>query len=210
MPTSEVWTSAFVTRNANPTAHNGRLALLGKTVVEAVLTEYTFAKYPNMPGEGLSAIQAHFMADEQLAEIAQAVGIRHGIVHPTAPSDDPRAAVRERATCVKAVVAAVLLDQGSAAARQLARDLLQPQLVGLDVERFIRMQHPKRTLASLLAAAGREPPVTRMLSESGRTTHLPTFLVGCFSGAELLSEGSGWSIKRAEKEVCVLRHGSAI
>jgi len=140
------------------------------------------------------------LADEQLASVAQAVGIRHAIVS-AAPATDHRAAVRERATCVRAVVAVTMLGQGSAAARQLARDLLQPQLTGMDVARFIRLEHPKGTLSALLAASGRGAPVTRVVQESGRKTHLPTFLVGCFSDGELLGQGAGWSIKRAEKEV---------
>jgi large subunit ribosomal protein L44 len=85
----------------------------------------------------------------------------------------------------------------------------------------MRLAEPKRVLAALLKKKGMEAPVARwvalfspdifpitqssrwhrLLEESGRMTHAPSFVVGIFSGATKLGEGVGNSLKMAETRV---------
>jgi large subunit ribosomal protein L44 len=58
---------------------------------------------------------------------------------------------------------------------------------------------PKLLLTALLKKQQKEPPVTRLLKESGRLTHSPVFVVGIFSGNEKLAEGYGSSLRYAER-----------
>ena len=65
-----------------------------------------------------------------------------------------------------------------------------------------RFRHPKFVLQQLLQSRKMGPLTTRVVQESGRMTHHPTFLMGAFSGETMLGQGSGTSIRRAEAEAC--------
>lgn len=60
----------------------------------------------------------------------------------------------------------------------------------------------KRHLTSLLKRSKKEPAVSRLLSETGRHSSSPVFVVGVFSGEEKLGEGFGSSLKMAEVRAC--------
>jgi dsRNA-specific ribonuclease len=134
----------------------------------------------------------------------------------------------------KALVGAVLLDQGPTAAAAFARKVVSPRLDSINVEDLLSLRHPKVTLAKFLArdkqpapkyrsvtkppaAPGRwspwrflrcsplpSPPsllvLSRVLNETGRLTHLPTFQVAVFSGDKELATAASYSLKIAEAE----------
>ena len=67
----------------------------------------------------------------------------------------------------------------------------------LDISSLFSFQQPTRDLSKLCAREGFEPPVARILSETGRKSRHPVFVVGIFSGREKLGESSGGSLDEA-------------
>ena len=96
---------------------------------------------------------------------------------------------------VKAVMGAVYLHGGRKAAKLFFKDhFLSRQL---DVGKLFEFSQPTRDLSRLCAREGFEGPVARILSETGRMSRHPVFVVGVFSGKDKLGEGAGGSLDEA-------------
>jgi large subunit ribosomal protein L44 len=63
---------------------------------------------------------------------------------------------------------------------------------------LLKFNNPKRTLSDLCQKLERERPQSRMIAETGRLSINPIFVVGVYSGAEKLGEGTGSAIRMAE------------
>ena len=92
---------------------------------------------------------------------------------------------------VRAVVGAVYLHSGRAAAKAFFDAHVASRK--LDVSALFAFRQPQRDLSRLCAREGLEGPVARILSETGRLSRTPVFVVGVFSGREKLGEGTGAS-----------------
>ncbi|GMM37790.1 mitochondrial 54S ribosomal protein YmL3 [Saccharomycopsis crataegensis] len=68
----------------------------------------------------------------------------------------------------------------------------------LKIQDMFEFEQPTRELAALCKRQGLEQPVTRLLSESGRASKRPVFLVAVFSGNEKLGESFGASLREAK------------
>ena len=62
---------------------------------------------------------------------------------------------------------------------------------------------PARDLSRLCAREGFERPVAKIISETGRRSRHPVFLVGIYSGADKLGEGAGASLAEARTRAAV-------
>ena len=96
---------------------------------------------------------------------------------------------------VRAVFGAVYIHCGRLAAKNFFNAHIASRK--LDVSKLFEFKSPTRDLSRLCAREGFEGPVARILSETGRTTIAPVFVVGVFSGKEKLGEGTGASLEEA-------------
>lgn len=71
----------------------------------------------------------------------------------------------------------------------------------MDLAALLKFENPKRVLSVTCDKYGRERPQSRMIAETGRLSMSPVFVVGIWSGAVKLGEGSGSSIRMAEFRV---------
>ncbi|ROT43041.1 54S ribosomal protein L3 [Sodiomyces alkalinus F11] len=105
------------------------------------------------------------------------------------------------AAVVRAVVGALYIHAGRDAAHAFVRAHILSRHV--DLERLFSFKLPTRELAMLCAREGFEPPVARLLSETGRRSRTPVFVVGIYSGRDLLGEGTGASLDFARQKACM-------
>lgn len=68
---------------------------------------------------------------------------------------------------------------------------------------LIAFRTPTKDLSRLCAREGFESPVARILSETGRLSRHPVFIVGVFSGRDKLGEGAGSSLDEARTRAAV-------
>lgn len=101
------------------------------------------------------------------------------------------------ANFVKAVCAGVYLHEGPEAYKQFFRDHILSRHI--DIYRLFNFRQSTRILSRLCTREGFQPPVARLLSETGRRTRTPVFVVGVFSGNEMLAEGTGASLNEARR-----------
>lgn len=108
-----------------------------------------------------------------------------------------RAVTVERASTnfVRALAGAVYLHCGKKAAKAFFRAHILSR--HLDVSALFEFRQPTRDLSKLCAREGFESPVARILSETGRLSRHPVFIVGVFAGREKLGEGTGSSLDEA-------------
>ncbi|RPA82093.1 ribonuclease III [Ascobolus immersus RN42] len=105
------------------------------------------------------------------------------------------------ANAVKAVFGAIYLHEGQKATYEFFKAHILSR--HFDLEKVFDFFTPTRTLSRIAAREGFEPPIARLLSESGRNTRHPVFNVGVFSGDELLGEGAGASLNEARIRAAV-------
>ena len=180
---------------------NGRLSFLGKALVQYYVAEYLLTTYPNMQVDSLADLQAFLMNTEALVKLADYIGITD-LIRCQRRLDDLRMQ-RIISRAVFATVACLQVDQGPSAARKFVHELITSKMAGVDLHEVIKLQHPRLMLKNILVSQGLPNAESRLLKETGRATHFPTFVVGVYSGERLLGEGCGTSLKRAEREAVV-------
>ena len=102
---------------------------------------------------------------------------------------------------VRALMGAVYLHAGKKAAYNLFKAHILSR--HLDVGTLFEFRQPTRDLSKLCAREGFESPVARILSETGRKSRHPVFVVGVFAGKDKLGEGSGGSLDEARIRAAV-------
>ncbi|KAL2131642.1 hypothetical protein VTI74DRAFT_4769 [Chaetomium olivicolor] len=105
------------------------------------------------------------------------------------------------ATCARAVTGAVYAHCGRDAAKAFIKAHVLSRT--LDLSRLFAFRKPTKELSLLCAREDFEPPVARLLSETGRLSRTPVFVVGIFSGKDKLGEAAGPSLE-------VARHKAAM
>ena len=102
---------------------------------------------------------------------------------------------------VKATIGAVYLHAGRVAAKTFIKEHILSR--HLDMSSLFQFSQPIRDLARLCAREDFEAPVARILSETGRHSRSPVFVVGIFSGREKLGEGADATLDNARTRASV-------
>ncbi|KAK0637293.1 ribonuclease III domain-containing protein [Bombardia bombarda] len=104
-------------------------------------------------------------------------------------------AERAHANHVRAVVGAVYVHCG----REAVQSFIKAHILSrtLNFESLFKFKNPIRELALLCAREEFEHPVARLLSETGRASRTPVYVVGIYSGSDKLGEGAGSSLVTA-------------
>jgi len=99
------------------------------------------------------------------------------------------------ADSVRAVVGAVYTHCG----RESAKAFVKAHVLSrtLDLNRLFSFANPTVELATLCAREDFEAPVARLLSETGRLSRTPVFVVGIYSGKDKLGEAAASSLDAA-------------
>ncbi|KAJ1499015.1 hypothetical protein HMI56_004634, partial [Coelomomyces lativittatus] len=175
--------------------YNDRLEYLGQKVLGLYVTEYIHAKYPNIFYDGLRDAVNAYTCLNTLNRFGRFLGIPN--VVRWQPKDTQKTGEdRIVAKAVMALIGAIYHDKGSIVAKKFIHACILSQKI--DMNAIINLKQPKRLLSALLKRKHMEPPISRLLSETGRHSATPAFVVGVFSGFKKFGEGYGSSIKMAE------------
>ena len=112
----------------------------------------------------------------------------------SSPSPPPKETTVEAASAsfIRAVAGSLYLHAGTTAAKTFHTDHILSR--HLPLHTLFHFAHPTRDLSRLCLREGFEPPVARLISETGRLSRAPVFVVGVFSGEEKLGEAAGSSL----------------
>jgi dsRNA-specific ribonuclease len=93
---------------------------------------------------------------------------------------------------VRALVGALHLHAGASASKAFHTEHILSR--HLQLHQLFNFTHPTRDLSRLCLREGFEAPVARLISETGRHSRSPVFVVGVYSGEDKLGEGAGSSL----------------
>ena len=196
-------THASYANEAEPAANvldNETLEFLGDSVLGFLVSDRLYRAHPDWEQGTLTKARAEIVSEAFLAETGRRLSL--GPLLRLASSDE-RAGGRDRdarlADALEAIVAAVVLDGGLDAARNVVARLFDADLAALEPEELSR-RDAKSTLQEQAQADGMPLPRYRLLSESG-PDHEKRFLyeVRYGSGDEISATGEGASKKEAQR-----------
>jgi len=200
----DLLTQAFVHRsflNENPDfklSHNERLEFLGDAILEQVVTEYLFRKYPQKSEGELTGWRAALVNAKMLAKIAQELDFNDFLLLSQGElKEKGKARQYILADTLEAFIGALYLDQGIDSCKKLIEENLLKEL-----PRIIDQDLFKDAKSCFQEEAQEKKGITptyNILQESG-PDHVKKFVVGVFLGKELVAKGQGLSKQEAEEE----------
>lgn len=195
---------AFIHRsyiNENPSAglaHNERLEFLGDAVLELIVTDYLYKKYPNYAEGELTALRSALVNAVIISDIAAGLEMNDYLLLSKGEAKDiGKARQYILANTYEAYVGALYLDQGYETADKFVGKTLLPHTEEIISKKLWR------DAKSLVQEKAQEfvlvTPSYRVLSESG-PDHDRHFTVGILFGTDLIAEGKGKSKQEAEQK----------
>lgn len=178
--------------------HNERLEFLGDAVLELVITDYLYKKYPEKNEGELTAYRSSLVNSVTLAGAAEKIGMNSFLLLSKGESKDVgRARQVILANTFEALVGALYIDQGYEGASKFIAE----QLFGLIEEivenkSFIDAKSRFQEEAQEKVGA---TPLYKLLKESG-PDHNKVFTVGVFLREEMIITGEGKSKQEAEQD----------
>jgi ribonuclease-3 len=178
-------------------SHNERLEFLGDAVLELIITEYLYAKYPDNDEGDLTAFRSALVNAVIVGEVALSLGMNDYLLLSKGEAKDVgKARSYILANTYEAYVGAVYLDRGY----EIAKDFIAKTLFGkIDT---IVAKKLWRDAKSLVQEKSQEylnvTPSYKVLNEAG-PDHDKHFTIGIYFGNDLVAEGKGKSKQEAEQ-----------
>jgi len=172
-----------------------RLELLGDAVLNLVVCDHLYHRYPESAEGDLAKLRARIVSEPYLARIAQRLDLSHFIL---LGKGEEKSGGRGRpsllADVIEAVLGAVYVDSGFGVAHAMTTRLLQ--------DTFEEVEQPgedyKSALQELLQERERRLPRYRISAVEG-PDHAKLFAATVEAGGRILGEGQGASKKAAEQ-----------
>jgi ribonuclease-3 len=198
-PRDPVLFTAALTHRSASGRNNERLEFLGDAVLNLLVAELLYARFPDCTEGELSRLRASLVSAAPLASIAQSISL--GDELQLGSGELKTGGFRRQsilADALEALVGAVYLDRGLEAARALVVRLSAAQLETLP--RPEDLKDPKTRLQEHLQARGHALPHYIVESVQG-DAHAQHFLVRCeVPQLGLSAAGVGSSRRRAEQD----------
>ena len=178
-------------------SHNERLEFLGDAVLQLIISEYLYTKYPKRPEGDLSKLRSMIVREESLAGFArdcqfdQFIKLGRGEEKSGGPNRDTILG-----DLFEAFLGALLLDKGVEAVKSFLYQVMIPKVEAGDFE---RVTDYKTKLQELLQINGDVEIAYQVVSETG-PAHAKNFEVAVLINGRKSGQGQGRSKKLAEQE----------
>jgi ribonuclease III len=179
--------------------HNERLEFLGDALVNLIVAEALYARWPQADEGALTRARAELVRESALALIARTLDL--GAKLTLGPGEMKSGGHRRDsilADALEALIGAIYLDAGFEACRAVVLPWFEPAMAALPPPHKVG-KDAKTRLQEWLQGKQKPLPVYALLSESGEE-HAKTFLVTCtLLQPALVTEGEGGSRRAAEQ-----------
>ncbi|QQG37813.1 MAG: ribonuclease III [Candidatus Kaiserbacteria bacterium] len=178
--------------------HNERLEFLGDAVLELVVTEFLYAKFPDRPEGDLTAYRAALVNTISLAASATVLQMNdHLFLSRGESRDTGRARQIILANAFEALIGAVYLDAGYEAAKKFIADQLFHKTEEVVSKRL--WQDAKSRFQEIAQEQLGVTPKYELVDQSG-PDHDKRFVVAAHIGKEKIASGEGRSKQEAEQD----------
>ncbi|WP_369939569.1 ribonuclease III [Xanthomonas medicagonis] len=179
--------------------HNERLEFLGDSIVNQMIAEALYQRWPKADEGALTRARAELVREASLASIGRQLELGERLT--LGPGEMKSGGHRRDsilADAVEAVVAAIYLDAGFEACRAVILPWFETALAALPVGKAEK--DAKTRLQEWLQARQRTLPAYELISETG-DDHAKLFRVRCvLAEPALVTEGEGTSRRLAEQQ----------
>lgn len=181
-----------------PVPHNERLEYLGDAVLELIVSEALYERFPDSPEGELTVLRAALVNYQMLARVARDAGLDDCVFMSRGEAKDTGKA-REviLANAFEAVIGAIYLDLGIAEAKRFVETHVLAHLDEVLATRSYK--DAKSELQEIIQERLKLTPTYKVHREEG-PAHLRTFHIGVYFGDECIAEGEGSSKQEAEIE----------
>ena len=187
--------------NENPGAslsHNERLEFLGDAVLELIVTDFLYKKYPQYTEGELTALRSALVNAIIISEIAADIEMNgYLLLSKGEAKDNGKARQYILANTYEALVGAMYLDQGYEVTNKFITKTLLPktsEIVNKKLWRDAKSLVQEKAQEFVLVT-----PAYKVLNQSG-PDHDKHFTVGIYFGPNLIAEGKGKSKQEAEQK----------
>jgi ribonuclease-3 len=183
---------------AKDAVNNERLEFLGDAVLELLTSEYLLDAFPDWTEGQLSKSRARLVNAHSLEAAARRLRLGH---HLRLGRGEEKTGGREKQTLLadafEAVLAAIYLDAGLSAAREVLRHTLFEQALE-EVGARMAESDRKSALQELLQSRGQVPAEYRVVGESG-PDHQKIFKIEVWVNGSRVASAQGGTKKEAEQ-----------
>lgn len=178
--------------------HNERLEFLGDAVLELVVTEYLFDRFPEKPEGELTSLRAALVNATTCARVSGSLNINDFLLLSKGESKDTgRARQIILANTLESVIGAIYLDQGY----EVVKDFIFKNVASLtdeilETQSWIDSKSLFQEKAQEMTSV---TPSYKVLKEIG-PDHDKKFVAGVFLEDEEVAQGEGNSKQEAEQE----------
>ena len=192
------------TRPGEDPISNEQLEFLGDSILGFVVSEYLFRRFPLDPEGRLSKVKAHLVSEARLYEVARALNVGdHLILGRGEEMSGGRTKKALLADGIEALIAAIYLDGGMAAAQQFIETRIIGQ-AGIDDQMAdLTLMDYKGVLQQRAQSLGLPVPKYSTVGETG-PEHAKVFTVEVRMGENLAARAQGLTKKAAQQKAAQL------
>ena len=154
---SELLELALVHKSSNNTSNNERLEFLGDTVLNSIISQYLFLKFPNEKEGLLTRMRSHLVKGETLTKKANELGVIEFIKLSKGTanlSENRKFSILEGS--IESIIGAVFLDSNWDSVQAFILNLFKQELSNIGADQEFR--DSKTELQELLQSKGLKPP----------------------------------------------------
>jgi ribonuclease III len=192
---------SWVNENPEVRGSNERLEFLGDAVLELIVTDYLYKKFPEQPEGYLTALRANIVNTINLAKFAKKINLGEEIF--LSKGESYTNGVKNNsllADSVEAVIGAIYLDQGI----KLAREFIEANLLS-DLESKLKepLKDAKSRLQEMVQAKGLSAPKYKVINIIG-PDHDRNFEIEVWVNGKVMGAGIGKNKSEAEQKAANL------
>jgi len=188
---------SYLNENHSSTKHNERLEFLGDAVLELVVTNFLFHKFPQSPEGELTAYRAALVNTQSLAESSEVLGVNDMLLLSKGEAKDTGHSRQViLANAFEAILGAIYLDTGLEAVSAFIAKHIYPKIDRIIKERL--WQDAKSYFQEMAQEHRGVTPTYKTLHEEG-PDHEKRFMLGVFLRDEQIATGEGRSKQDAQQ-----------
>jgi len=188
---------SFLEENEQFSFSNERLEFLGDSVLNLIIGEYLFNKFPNEEEGFLTKVRAKMVNRNALSIVAENLNLAEFLIlGSNLPKSITHNSKSMLSDALEALIGAIYLDKGIETCKQfIQKKIFEPALKNGDhlIDENYKSQLLEYAQANKLAI-----PIYQIISEDG-PHHDKTFTAEVIIGEKVLGEGKGKSKKEAEQ-----------
>jgi len=196
---------SFLEENEKFTFSNERLEFLGDSVLNLIIGEYLFNKFPNEEEGFLTKVRAKMVNRNALSLVAENLNLGDLlIISSNVPKSITHNSKSILSDALEALIGAIYLDKGIETCKKFIQTkILEPALKN---DEHLIDENYKSQLLEYAQANKLAIPVYKIVSEEG-PHHDKTFTAEVVIGEKILGEGKGKSKKEAEQNAAQIALG---